>query len=240
MIKSDIKLKILFYEIFVFGSAYIVGGFFRDFLNNRKSRDVDVIVDISSSKLLNIVAECGNPYSINRHGGIKIQFASIQIDIWSIQDNWAFKNNLVKLNEEDKLNSIAKGCFYNFDSLVINLHNFSYNLRHYNEFINSQKLDILQNSPTYKNLNPTTEANILRAFYIKNRYNCKYTINTYKYLLKKVGSLDDKKSDNAFDRLIVTRGKYIKYQELNDNLIIKYLKELKSKDNPSNQIPLDL
>ena len=47
----------------------------------------------------------------------------------------------LKLNENDKLNSIAKGCFYNFDSLVINLHTFSLNIQNYTNYKKYNKLE---------------------------------------------------------------------------------------------------
>jgi tRNA nucleotidyltransferase/poly(A) polymerase len=42
------NLKFLLYNIFVYGSAYIVGGYLRDFLNSKKSRDIDIIIEINS------------------------------------------------------------------------------------------------------------------------------------------------------------------------------------------------
>ncbi len=242
LIRSDKKIMYLFYEIFVYGSAYIVGGYFRDFLSNKISRDIDVIVDIPQNLLLELVNQSGNSFEVNRHGGIKISFEFIHLDIWSIQDNWAFKHDLVKLNEEDKLNSIAKGCFYNYDSLVINLHNFSYSLRYYNEFITTNQLDILQSRPSYKILNPTIEANILRAFYIKSRFGSTYTSNAYKYLFSKVGYLNDKHDEGVSQKLIEVRSKYPKYKILTDEIILNYLDDLKIKDNPNpgNQFRLDL
>lgn len=242
LMRSDKRIMHLFYEIFVYGPAYIVGGYFRDFLFGKESRDVDVIVDIPQILLLELVHQSGNHFDVNRHGGIKIGFDSIYLDIWSIQDNWAFKNNLVKLNEEDKLNSIAKGCFYNYDALVINVLDFSYNLRYYNEFRSSNQLDILQTRSSYKNLNPTIEANILRAFYIKFRFGSTYTDNTYRYLFSKTGYLNDRHEKNIADRLIEIREKYSKYNVLTDEIILEYLQDLKEKDNPTteDQFRLDL
>lgn len=110
-------------------------------------------------------------YDVNRYGGIKIKLNSLEIDIWTIENNWAFKNNLVKLNDNDKLNSIAKGCFYNFDALVINLYTYDFNLRYFNDCIEKKELNILQEHPIYKNLNPSVEANIIRAIHLSKNYN---------------------------------------------------------------------
>ncbi len=237
---TDENIMPFFYEIFVYGTAYIVGGYFRDFINKKKSRDIDIIVDIKNELLIEIIENYKFNYQINRHGGIKLIHKNIEIDIWNLENNWAFKNNLVRLNEEDKLNSIAKGCFYNFDALVINLHNFSYSLRFYNEFIESKKLNILQERAIYKNLNPTTEANILRAFFLKDNYNISFTDNTFYYLSKKIGFLQDKYEENYFNRLLEVKVNYPKYNSLTAEKLEKYLVELKTNDLPNNQMILNL
>lgn len=228
-----------FYEIFILGTAYVVGGFFRDFLSGKVSRDIDIIVDITSSQLKEIIEKSPFNYSINRKGGIKLKLQKIDLDIWSIEDNWAFRNNLVKLNEDDKLHSIAKGCFYNYDSLVINLHNFSYNLRYYKDFIKNNELNILQENSIYKNLNPSVEANILRAFYIKNKFESSFSDNTSYYLQKKLGQIQDNHS-NVLERLIDIKQKYPKYNELIPTQIEKYITDIKTNFFKNNQTQLDL
>ena len=210
---NNTSLRHLLYEIFVFGSAYIVGGYLRDIINNKKSRDIDIIVDLNHNDLLEIISKSKIEYIINRHNGIKLVLLDIEIDIWSIENNWAFKNDLVKLNEDDKLNSIAKGCFYNYDALVINLHNFNFNIKYYRDFKKTNQLDILQTTPSYKNLNPTIEANILRAFYLRKINNISYSINTKKYLINKIGYLKDKHG-NPNIILLNTKSKYPKYDSV--------------------------
>lgn len=216
-----------FYSVFTLGTAYVVGGYFRDFISNKSSRDIDIIVDLKSEQIIEILKELNFNYSSNRHGGIKIKLNSIDADVWSIENNWAFKSKLVKLNEDDKLNSIAKGCFYNYDSLVINLNSFNYNLRYYKEFLETKKLDILQERTIYKHLNPSIEANILRAFYIKHVYDIGYTSNTQSYLNSKLGHLWDKYGD-PIDRLMKIKEGYLKYNILDKEMIQYYIKELKS------------
>ena len=41
-LNSNPKFKFLMYDIFVYGSAYIVGGYLRDFLKSKRSRDIDI------------------------------------------------------------------------------------------------------------------------------------------------------------------------------------------------------
>ncbi|NDV45233.1 MULTISPECIES: hypothetical protein [Flavobacteriaceae] len=239
-LNNNPRLKFLLYEIFVYGSAYIVGGYLRDFLNSKKSRDLDIIIDLNDEKLIEIIDKSNCQYSINRHKGIKLQFDNIVVDMWSIENNWAFKNELVKLNEKDKLNSIAKGCFYNYDSLVINLHTFNLNIQHYRSYVKNKRLDILLKSPIYKNLNPTTEANIIRAFYLKKKEQIQFSSNTKKYLIDKIGQLKDN-GFNPIDILEETITKYPKYQNLlNKNDLDKMINDLYSANQFDNQIYIDI
>ncbi len=224
---NEERFLYFFYNVFTLGTAYVVGGFFRDFINNKPSRDIDIIVDLKNDQLIEILKELDFVFTINRHGGIKIKLPSMYADIWSIENNWAFKNKLVKLNEDDKLNSIAKGCFYNYDSLVINLNNFNYNLRYYKEFEENEQLNILQERTMYKHLNPSIEANILRAFYIRYTNKIKYTENTERYLNSKLGHLWDKYG-NPIDRLLEVKKGYPKYDILDRKLIQTSIDELKS------------
>tara|TARA_R110000744_G_scaffold163543_2_gene280523 strand:+ start:28 stop:798 length:771 start_codon:yes stop_codon:yes gene_type:complete len=220
------KLKFLLYDIFVHGSAYIVGGYLRDFINSKASRDIDIIIDLNDDKLLEIIQNSDVKFSINRHKGIKLHLNKIDVDMWSIENNWAFKNQLVKLNENDKLKSIAKGCFYNYDSLVVNLHTFNMNIQYYNNFVIENKLEILQKSPLYKNLNPTKEANILRAFYLKKMHQIEFSSNTKRYLIDKIGEISDNEI-NPISKLEMTKSKYRKYEScLSSTEIEKLIKEL--------------
>jgi hypothetical protein len=247
LLKKEVILKNLIFEVFTYGTAYVVGGFFRDFLNNQKSRDIDIIVDVKNTYLLDIIKSLNYPFETNRHGGIKLELDTITVDLWSLEDNWAFKKQefnfkqkqLVKLNEEDKLNSIAKGCFFNYDSLVINLNNFSYNLRYYNEFNNKMALDILQKSVSYKKLNPTTEANIIRAIFIKNKFNVKFTENTALYMTSKLGHLKDL-YQNEIQRLVEIKQKYPKYKELSDTVLQQEIELLMNDSSRNRQLFLSM
>ncbi len=216
-----------FYELLLYNTAYIVGGYFRDFLHQNQSRDIDIIVDIPNVTLSAHINSFKLNHTVNRHGGIKIKLKTINVDIWSIDTNWAFKNKLVRLNEADKLNSIAKGCFYNFDALVINLSDLSYNLQYYKQFWETKKLDILQKNSTYKNLNPSVEANILRAFYLQKEYKILFTNNTRHYLIKKIGAISDFYND-AIRRLCEVKEQYPKYNSLTQTEINDYINNLKT------------
>lgn len=238
-LRENTEFKLFMLDVFVEGTAFIVGGYFRDFLFGKESRDLDIIVDLPNSLLLNKIIDSGIHFDINRHLGIKLLLDNFEVDIWSLENNWAFKTKLVKLNPEDKLSSIAKGCFYNFDALVISLPSYNYNIRYYKDFSRNGELDILQENSIYKNLNPTLEANILRAFYIQKITGAKFSENTKEYLLRKIGQLNDNYSSSV-TRLLEVKKSYLKYDQiLKDIDVMIFINEIEKGVISRNQLFLN-
>lgn len=217
----------LLLRVFVYGTAYIVGGFVRDALLNKPNRDIDIIVEIDKSQLYDIIHEIDCSYDINRHGGVKLHLQTLDADIWTIDSNWAFENGLVHLKESKKkrLECIAKGCFYNYDSLVVNILDKSFDIHNYCSFMNNKELDILMSSPTYKNLNPTVEANVIRAFYIKYKYKVEFSTQLKEYIFKKVLPLGAT-LEEAYSRILTVKAKYPKYNDYLDRELLSDLKSL--------------
>lgn len=225
LLRNNPKLANVIYEVFIQGGhAYVIGGYIRSLLDNSHVRDIDIIVDLPSSKLEEIVAIYCTDFSKNRHGGIKMTFNSLTVDVWCLNDNWAFRENVVNYNvnynENKVLESIAAGCFYNYDALVVNMLSGNFNIRYYLDCMHKKELSILKSNPNYANLNPTTEANILRAFYLKRVHDFKFSPNVSNYIVSKMPtiSLDIKES---LQRLIDKLQMYPKY----NLLTAEYLKK---------------
>ena len=226
LLDEEWSLRNILYQILAEGTAYLIGGYVRDVFEGVESRDLDVVVDIKKERLKGIIESDSCVKQFNRFGGAKLKLTNIDVDIWSFDNNWAFKNKLVKLNENGKLNSLAKGCFYNYDALVVNVSKFSYNTRFYETFLEERKLDILQKRAVYKNLNPTQEANILRAIFIKKKHGVTFTSHLKEYIYQKMLSLNDVYG-NVVDRLVLVRETYPKYLSVSAEDIIKTYEELK-------------
>ncbi|MDD4157768.1 MAG: hypothetical protein PHY08_14490 [Candidatus Cloacimonetes bacterium] len=70
-------------------------------------------------------------------------------------------------------------------------------------------------------MNPTIEANILRAFYLRKLYNITYSENCNEYLVSRIGFLKDKYS-STIKRLLEIKKKYPKYEkDLDENIIME-------------------
>ena len=88
-------LKMIVEELY--SNIYIIGGFIRDSYFGKRARDIDMMVDVDEIRLKDVVDKSGCLYAINRHGGMKLYIDSIVVDIWTIDNNWAFKSNSVQL-----------------------------------------------------------------------------------------------------------------------------------------------
>ena len=207
-------------DLLTHGTAYVVGGFIRDSINNKKSRDLDMITSIPHSQLNELLESSKLKYTVNRMLGIKINLNNFEVDIWSIDNNWAFRDSVVKRNDDYILDNISDGCFYNYDGLVINIHTNNFRCNHYNDFVKNRKLDIIQKNDTYKSKNPTIEANILRAIYLNEIYGVDITPNCMSYLVKMISNISENYSIE--ERLNLYLNKYEKY---NKALSIEYVLE---------------
>lgn len=227
-------LRSFFYEIFFEGTAYVVGGFLRDLANGKDPRDLDIILKIPPNKISKLLLISHLDYKLNRMGGAKIFLDNFEIDLWSIENNWGFKTGLIKMNEQYIVDNIASGCFYNFDSLVINVHkSMELSVKNYNESVNNKELDILRRGVEYKKLNPTIEANILKAFYIKKRYNFSFSESCSHYLISRLLFLQDN-YESTSSRLLAVKKQYPKYNNaLTDSITIEYVNELLKNNNTS-------
>lgn len=225
-LNTHLLFKQFLYDILVEGTAYIVGGYLRDIANGAKSRDLDVILNLPSDRLISILKNSKLIYSINRMGGIKIKLDDNYVDIWNFENNWSFKNNLVKFNQQYVVENIAEGCFYNFDSIVININDLELCSRYYNECVSKKELDIIQKNDNYKKLNPTIESNIIKAVYLKNMYGLQYSKNCKDYLIRRIIYLRCQYVD--FERhMVAIKRNYQKYeQKLSDRVLLNEISDI--------------
>ena len=99
--------------------AFLCGGAVRDLLltNNRSPRDLDIIVGyISREKLVTFFSN--NIKGATGLGGLKLQARDWSIDMWPLQDTWAFKEGRVAGNG---FSDYPKITFLDIDAIAIQL-----------------------------------------------------------------------------------------------------------------------
>ena len=211
--EQNLLLNSFIYEISLLSNLFIVGGYLRCLANSEPVRDLDIIVNVSQVALDELIEKCFLNFRKNRMGGYKVVLDRIAVDVWSVEDNWAFKTGLVKNAELNYVDKIAEGTFFNYDSLVSDLHSFQSNFKHYNVCARTNVLDIIQRNSNYKRLNPTREANVLRAFYLVKKYKLSLSAQVVSYIIQNINYSNDL-FGSYMEKLGETLMKYEKYHAI--------------------------
>lgn len=179
-------------------AVYLFGGAIRDFIDNDlcSSRDLDFVVEGRQNRTLDIVEYLQDfkdiSYLKNRYDGYKIFFSNnITIDIWNLNDTWAFRTNKLYPSAENLMKSV----YLNVDALVysLNSENFLNNCDvEYLEIKKKRMLDIVFDETPYEDLN------LLRALVFCR----KYTLDLSEELNNKLISYMDNHYNNAIDNFI--------------------------------------
>jgi hypothetical protein len=92
----------------------VFGGFVRDFglgVDARLRSDIDIVSEASSLEIE--AALEGHSVIRNKFGGYRLYAGGRLFDIWSLDDTWAARQNLVRLN---KLEDLYQTTFFNLDT----------------------------------------------------------------------------------------------------------------------------
>lgn len=156
LLARSIELKNIIAIMCEYTDIYIIGGALRDIVNNNVIRDIDIIyrpiTDFSIEKL-----QC--KYSFNSFGGFKI-LSDLEIDFWSFENNWYFKNFLSNPTPKD----ITLGTFFNINSLVLDYKKKYLYYDHYNVCANNKVIDFVSHNFRYIHENPNKPLNIVNCF----------------------------------------------------------------------------
>ncbi len=101
--------------------CFLFGGALRDIVrpepHARSIRDVDLVV--SRSDLKRLVRECGDHIDgINRFGGLQLNICSVPLDVWALEETWAFRNNHVVPHS---FYYLTRTTFLNIDGIVADI-----------------------------------------------------------------------------------------------------------------------
>ncbi|KLV28947.1 hypothetical protein [Priestia megaterium] len=202
------EIDYFFSKLEEYGDLILIGGAVRDIgMFNITPRDLDIIVNTTMLNLDNAFLQYN--YHRNRFGGYKTVINSVEFDVWTINDNWAFKNNFLEHNIEN----IQHGAFYNIDSILVNLSGNYYEASYFNEAIEKRILDIILEDDLI-NENPSKEVNVLRAFVLKDKWEL-----TFSNKLKNYIDLWLRTTVNPYSELEKAHYKHYKNQILNKRIL---------------------
>jgi hypothetical protein len=222
--------------------VYLIGGFIRNVLHGENIRDIDMILNAPIKQNQRILKLFPDNFKLNRLGGAKLKLSKVSVDLWSVNENWANKKNLIA-TEHIQINEIAKGTFFNFDSIVYSLNSNVLNCYYYNKCVTSRTLDIIKHVRKYIYTNPNRAANIIRALYLNEKYRLKFSSFLEEYIQIQMRSISFEHIDvlayfSSVLKAYPKYGDYLSNEKLIDR-IDRYIKKDKGKgDYPA--IPIGL
>ncbi|MEH3112558.1 hypothetical protein [Pedobacter terrae] len=170
------EVKIPLNELQHYTKVYLFSGLIRNyFLKVEEYRDIDIVLE----KALDIDYFFGDrKITKNSFGGFKIFFNQSAMDLWFMENTWAFKNSHNTLNFQIREN-IPRTAFFNFSSIVylINWKKFYYT-EHFLRFLKYRELDYVEPA------NANYGLCVVNTFYYADKYKLKITKRLMELILK--------------------------------------------------------
>ena len=104
------------------GTVYLFGGAIRDIaLQGIRNfyGDLDFVVDCNAQKLKNLMQDCAQnmPVHFNKFGGYRLHCQKWYLDIWPLEQTWAFQQNIIQYQG---VNSLLQTTILNWDAIIYN------------------------------------------------------------------------------------------------------------------------
>lgn len=207
----------LFQKLFKVGDVILIGGAIRDIvLDIKKPKDYDIIIDCSIEDLDTFMHySYKDIITVNSLGGYKLNIKNNVFDIWSIENHWAFKEDILKC----EIDNLPKSTLLNFDSLYFNMTTNKGNTDLFNESISKKCLEFTLDKE-FIFINPTVEKNILKILYTSIEWNMDLSDLIIDYIINQIDKL-------GIDNIIDKNKKYFKYKnDIEKTHMIYKLKEI--------------
>ncbi|WP_462251961.1 hypothetical protein [Ferruginibacter sp.] len=161
--------------------VFIFSGVIRNFfLGEKNNRDIDIILENE----IDIFSLLGNAkVTKNSFGGFKIIFNKTTIDLWFLEQTWAFKNEpMLNFDLERRVPGTA---FFNFSAIV---YSFNDKLFYYTDsflkFLRDEKIDVVYEK------NPNYKLCVVNTLYYSDKYNLNIKDKLKKYVIDKYNKHD--------------------------------------------------
>lgn len=157
----------LFKKLEQYGNLYLIGGVLREFKDHgciQELRDIDIVVDTLEKENCKVMLNEYEP-QINTFGGYKISCLDLIVDIWFLDETWAYREKIVDCPPEQYGKRLTDTVFLNIDGIAYNWNSEKWEEDKYRESMNSREIDIVLEQ------NPQVKLNITRAMVLRKRYN---------------------------------------------------------------------
>lgn len=148
------------------GSVYLIGGVLREYRDHSafvSLRDIDVVIDVKDREVFLAMIE---QYSLheNRFGGHKLFCSDLLIDVWDIENTWAYREKIIDCPHSEYVSRLADTVFLNIDGIIFDWEN---NIWLDEKYVNAMQTKILD---VVLPQNPLIMLNTLRTIILMDRY----------------------------------------------------------------------
>lgn len=161
----------LFKELYEIGELYLIGGVLREFLDAgdiKNLRDIDIVINTKEIDKFNEICLKYQAQK-NSFDGYKMMCTDLVVDVWRIEQTWAYRENVIECQENDYLRNLTQTVFYNMDSIVYDIKKDMWYDDVYKKTKENNVLDIVLEE------NPYIDLNILRGMILQSTYDMKYS-----------------------------------------------------------------
>ena len=161
----------VFHQLLSVGNVYVMGGLLREYKDNQKLmelRDADFCIEVRQKDNWKTLLE-SIEYTQNRFGGYKLNCSGFIIDIWEVENTWAYRTKKICAEPNEYFAKLPETVFLNLDGLAYDLTHDIWNDSIYAEAMKKKEIDIVLAE------NPFIELNIVRAMVLRKRYGLSYS-----------------------------------------------------------------
>ncbi|QWV97760.1 hypothetical protein KP005_00235 [Geomonas nitrogeniifigens] len=161
--------RALYNELLTSSELVLFGGAIRDILDDVKPRDYDFVVNKPSVPLDKLLEKYS--HKRNSFGGYKVELPNFELDVWLLNDTWAFRERYFEPNVRNLKDSV----FLNIDSILIELKNGTVFANGFEDAVSTNTLEIVFDK------NPMPSLCVLRAFVFeyKKKMNISQNLKNY-------------------------------------------------------------
>lgn len=181
----------VFKKLEQFGNLYLIGGVLREYKDHKyiqELRDIDIVVDAEDKKSCKEMLGTYNPRK-NSFGGYKIDCKGLIVDIWFLDETWAYREGIVECPREQYGERLTDTVFLNIDGIAYDWNKEIWKEEKYDEAMRSEEIDIVLGQ------NPQIKLNIIRAMVLRRRYNFSFSERLKTVIRRQVESSNNLKQE---------------------------------------------
>lgn len=175
--KIGIKVFHFLEELSKISEVYIFSGVVRNFFirYNGQIRDFDIVVKTENAILASFLSNF--EYKRNSFGGYKLKIGGLNVDLWHVENTWAYQNDKVKSGLFD-FYSLPNTAFFNFSSVIFdcNAKEFVYT-KYFIDFLKTRTIDLVLEE------NPMPHLCIINSIYYHQKFNLAISENLKRYCI---------------------------------------------------------